>query len=227
METLIIISLSVLSGLLLAAVVMLWLRRAGERAPEVIRTDMLTERVRAVGKLVGLEVHAKEIATSKKGWAWLPPLLLSQAKLAMIFHFEKQYAVDLSRLKKTDVQRMEDAHGERPLFRIVLPEIEGTLRLTDVTPYDVQAGRILGLLDVIQMNAERQGALIDTAQEQAASLFETNEARYINDAKRSIERHLGALFKLVDADVEFEWIDERAGAPLTKTGPVKVELAGV
>ncbi len=227
METLIIISLSVLSGLLLAAVVMLWLRRAGERAPEVIRTDMLTERVRAVGKLVGLEVHAKEIATSKKGWAWLPPLLLSQAKLAMIFHFEKQYAVDLSRLKKTDVQRVEDAYGERPLFRIVLPEIEGTLRLTDVTPYDVQAGRILGLLDVIQMNAERQGALIDTAQEQAASLFETNEARYINDAKRSIERHLGALFKLVDADVEFEWIDERAGAPLTKTGPVKVELAGV
>jgi hypothetical protein len=217
----------VLSGVLLAAVLILWLRRAGERAPEVIRTDMLTERVRAVGKLVGLEVHAKEIATSKKGWAWLPPLVLSQAKLAMIFHFEKQYAVDLSRLHKTDVERLEDSPSDRPLFRIVLPEIEGALRLTDVTPYDVQAGRILGLLDVIQMNAERQKALIDTAQDQAASLFETNEARYINDAKRSIERHLGALFKLVDADVEFEWADERAGHPITKTGPVKVELAGV
>ncbi len=227
MDTLIIISLSVLSGVLLAAVLILWLRRAGERAPEVIRTDMLTERVRAVGKLVGLEVHAKEIATSKKGWAWLPPLVLSQAKLAMIFHFEKQYAVDLSRLKKTDVERLEDTPSDRPMFRIVLPDIEGALRLTDVTPYDVQAGRILGLLDVIQMNAERQKALIDTAQDQAASLFETNEARYINDAKRSIERHLGALFKLVDADVEFEWADERAGHPITKTGPVKVELAGV
>ncbi|MFG0293957.1 MAG: DUF4230 domain-containing protein [Phycisphaerales bacterium JB050] len=227
METLIIISLSVLSGLLLAAVLMLWLKRAGDRAPEVIRTDMLTERVRAVGKLVGLEVHAKEIATSKKGWAWLPPLLLSQAKLAMIFHFEKQYSVDLARLRKNDVEELDTGAGDRARFRIVLPEIEGTLRLTDVTPYDVQAGRILGLLDVIQMNAERQGALIDTAQEQAASLFETNEARYINDAKRSIERHLTALFKLVDADVSFEWSDERAGHPITRTGPVKVELAGV
>ena len=227
MDTLIIISLSVFSGVLLAALLILWFRRAGESAPEVIRTDMLTERVRAVGKLVGLEVHAKEIATSKKGWAWLPPLVLSQAKLAMIFHFEKQYAVDLSRLQKADVERLDDAPTDRPLFRIVLPEIEGALRLTDVTPYDVQAGRILGLLDVIQMNAERQKALIDTAQDQAASLFETNEARYINDAKRSIERHLGALFKLVDAEVEFEWADERAGAPITKTGPVKVELAGV
>jgi hypothetical protein len=227
MDTLVIISLSVLSGLLLALVLVLWFRRAGQNAPEVIRTDMLTERVRAVGKLVGLEVHAKEIATSKKGWAWLPPLVLSQAKLAMIFHFEKQYAVDLARLSKHDVEQLEGESYDRPRFRIVLPEIEGALRLTDVTPYDVQAGRILGLLDVIQMNAERQKALIDTAQEQAASLFETNEARYINDAKRSIERHLGALFKLVDAEVEFEWADERAGKPITKTGPVKVELAGV
>lgn len=227
MDTILIISLSVLSGVLLAVVLILWFRRAGENAPEVIRTDMLTERVRAVGKLVGLEVHAKEIATSKKGWAWLPPLVLSQAKLAMIFHFEKQYAVDLSRLSKHDVEELEGGSFDGPRFRIVLPDIEGTLRLTDVTPYDVQAGRILGLLDVIQMNAERQKALIDTAQEQAASLFETNEARYINDAKRSIERHLGALFKLVDAEVEFEWSDEREGRPLTKTGPVKVELAGV
>ena len=227
MDTLIIISLSVLSGILLAIVLILWFRRAGERAPEIIRTDMLTERVRAVGKLVGLEVHAKEIATSKKGWAWLPPLLLSQAKLAMIFHFEKQYAVDLSRLTRSDVEQLADGPGGRPMFRIVLPEIAGALRLTDVTPYAIQAGRILGLLDVIQMNAERQKALIDTAQDQAASLFENNEARYINAAKRSIERHLGALFKLVEADVEFEWADERAGAPLTKTGPVKLELAGV
>lgn len=227
MDTILIISLSVLSGVLLAVVLILWFRRAGENAPEVIRTDMLTERVRAVGKLVGLEVHAKEIATSKKGWAWLPPLVLSQAKLAMIFHFEKQYAVDLARLSKHDVEEVEGESFDRPRFRIVLPDIEGTLRLTDVTPYDVQAGRILGLLDVIQMNAERQKALIDTAQEQAASLFETNEARYINDAKRSIERHLGALFKLVDAEVEFEWADEREGRPITKTGPVKIELAGV
>lgn len=228
MNTIIIISLSVTSGVLLALVLILWLRRAAEDAPEVIRTDILAERVRAVGKLVGLEVHAKEIATSKKGWAWLPPLVLSQAKLAMIFHFEKQYAVDLARLSKHDVEQLDGTERGMnvPLFRIVLPEIEGSLRLTDVTPYDVQAGRILGLLDVIQMNAERQKSLIDTAQEQAASLFEKNEARYINDAKRSIERHLSALFRLVDADVEFEWADERAGTPKTSTGPVRVELAG-
>jgi hypothetical protein len=63
---------------------------------ERLEIQTVIERVRAVGKLVGLEVCAKEIATATSGWAWLPPIVLSQARLAMIFNFEKQYSVDLS-----------------------------------------------------------------------------------------------------------------------------------
>ncbi|HCT46206.1 MAG TPA: hypothetical protein DF699_13435, partial [Phycisphaerales bacterium] len=102
---------------------------------------MLTERVRAVGKLVGLEVHAKEIATATKGFNWLPPILLSQAKVAMIFQFEKQYAVELGSLDERDVEDMGNGR-----FRVTLPPIVGSLRLMDVEPYDIQQGRVLGLV---------------------------------------------------------------------------------
>ena len=137
-----------------------------------ITLRMLTERVRAVGKLVGLEVHAKEIATATTGLNWLPPIVLSQAKVAMIFQFEKQYAVELGALSDADIQDLGNSK-----FRVTLPPIVGSLRLLDVEPYDIQQGRVLGLIDVINMNAERQSLLMKTAQTQAAELFEKNDER--------------------------------------------------
>src|SRR3569832_1174479 len=92
---------SVAVGGLAVFVVLCWFR--GRPVPEQLHTVLVTERIRAVGKLVGLEVSAKEIATVTKGWSWVPPLLLSQARLAMIFHFEKQYSVDLRRITPGDV----------------------------------------------------------------------------------------------------------------------------
>ena len=177
------------------------MRRGAARAPEgPVRTDTVAERVRAVGKLVGLEVHAKEIATSTKGWSWIPPILLSQAKIAMIFHFDKQYYVDLTRLRAENVIQIEEGR-----YRITLPSVEGQLRLTDVTPYDIQAGRILGLLDVIQMNAQTQGRLMKAAQDQASALFDREDDRYNAEAKRSIERHLASLMQLFNAEAEVVW----------------------
>ncbi|MBL8745937.1 MAG: DUF4230 domain-containing protein [Phycisphaerae bacterium] len=202
----VVVALSAVSGVLL---VML-LRWKGRSAPvSEVRTVTVAERVRAVGKLVGLEVHAKEIATSTKGWSWAPPLLLSQAKIAMIFHFEKQYFVELSHLKPGDVELI-DPGTERPRYRVRLPAVEGSLRLTDVSPYDIQAGRVLGLLDVIPMNAETQRALMKTAQEQAGEVFRRNEAKYIDNARRSIEQHLGALLRMFDVTVEIAWHDQPA-----------------
>ena len=72
----------------------------GRAAPERREVTAIAERVRSVGKLIGLEVHAKEIATAKKGWSWMPPIVLSQARLAMIFQFEKQYFVDLAAIRQ-------------------------------------------------------------------------------------------------------------------------------
>ncbi|MCA9274839.1 MAG: DUF4230 domain-containing protein [Phycisphaerales bacterium] len=189
-----------------------------------ISLRMLTERVRAVGKLVGLEVHAKEIATATKGFNWLPPILLSQAKVAMIFQFEKQYAVELGSLDERDV---EDLGNGR--FRVTLPPIVGSLRLMDVEPYDIQQGRVLGLVDVINMNAERQNELMKTAQQQAAELFEKNDDRYEKQARDAIERQLQAIAKLFDGTLDIRWREtaQREQPRLVmdeslKTGPAKV-----
>ncbi len=213
--TLLTLALILVSGLV-GALLMLLLRRGAARAPlGHTGAQTLAERVRSVGKLVGLEVHAKEIATSTKGWSWIPPILLSQARIAMIFHFEKQYFVDLSRLRPEDVRELSP--GE---FQVRLPAVEGALRLTDVTPYDIQAGRVLGLLDVIQMNAETQRQLMQAAQEQAADLYTKSEPRYNAEARRSIERQLDALLTLFDARVVVRWPGEPAPAG---PEPIRVE----
>lgn len=204
-ETLIVAVLGLCIGLLLMAVVVLVVRRF--RRSDTIKgasvtTEIIAERVRASGRLVGLEVAAKEIATAKKGWDWLPPLLMSPARLAMIFHFEKQYSIDLGRITARDVTDFGDGR-----YQIVVPPIEGQLRLADVTPYDIQDGKVLGLLDVIQMKAQAQGELMQRAQEQAAQLFETSDQRYAVEARHSIKRHLEALFHLIDAEVDIEWTE--------------------
>ncbi len=184
-----------------------WLRgRLIATKQETTVTHTIAERVRAVGKLVGLEVAAKEIVTKTSGWSWIPPLLLSQARLAMIFAFEKQYYVDLSRVREGDVTKLEDGR-----YRISLPAVEGSLRLLDVMPYDIQDGRILGLLDVIPMNADRQRQLMLQAQQQAAQLYSVNDPRYLSEARASIERHLRSLLGLFDVRVELVWSEDLEG----------------
>ncbi|MDX9910925.1 MAG: DUF4230 domain-containing protein [Phycisphaerales bacterium] len=175
-------------------------RKRERPAMDTPRVELIAERVRVVGRLVGLEVCVKEIATATRGWAWLPPIVLSQARLAMIFRFEKQYSVDLSRLREGDVTLREDGG-----VRIVLPELEGRLRLVGVTPYDIQDGRVLGLLDVIPMNAARQAELMSRAQEQAASLYGSRNPDFEQQAREGVERHLGALLRLVGVDATFAW----------------------
>ena len=172
--------------------------RRGDRT----RVETVVERVRAVGKLVGLEVCAKEIATATSGWAWLPPLVLSQARLAMIFNFEKQYSVDLSNIRDEDVR---DLGGGRYVLR--LPPIQGNLRLLDVIPYDIQSAKVLGLLDLVSMTAERQKDLMKRAQHQAAALYEANDERYLSQARFSVERHLRSFMDLFGVEVEVRWSD--------------------
>lgn len=203
LEQALIIALSLALGGAVIGALVFFLRRKGEGAPiQVLATDIVAERVRAVGKLVALEVHAKEIATTTKGWGWLPPIVLSQAKIAMIFSFDKQYFVELGRLKQEDV--VETDPGK---FRVRLPAVEGALRLADVRPYDIQAGRLLGLLEVIPMSAQTQGALMTAAKEQAGELFARSEARYADEAKRAVARQISSLLNLFGAEVEIEWSD--------------------
>lgn len=202
----------------------LWrLRRRVAAKPfreERVVTQTIAERVRAVGKLVALEVCAKEITTASAGWGWLPPLILSQARLAMIFHFEKQYSLDLALIGPEDVTDL--GHGR---FRLRLPEMEGALRLIDMTPYDIQSARILGLLDLIPMTADRQRELMKKAQTQAASIFENSDRKYLGEARVSAERHLRALLEMMGVSVEFEWPEVEAPVPEVSTSLPRLAMA--
>ena len=185
----------------------LWLARkafAGNATSHTtIETTTVVDRVRSVGRLVGLEVSAKEIATSTRGLPWLPPAILSKARLAMIFQFEKQYAIDLSRISLDDVRRSRSG-----VWTVTLPPIEGVLRLADITPYDIAAGKALGLFDVIPMDAKAQKQLMCSAQEQAASVYAENETRYTAEAQRSIESQLTSLLSMLDVEIRFDWAEQ-------------------
>ena len=138
----------------------------------------------------------------------MPPLLLSQARLAMIFNFEKQYTVDFSAVT---CEHVDDLGAGR--FRITLPPIQGHLRLIDINPYDIQSAKVLGLLDVVAMTADRQRDLMKKAQQQAAALYESNDQRYLVQARLSVERHLRSLLELFGLDVEVLWADQPAEPP--------------
>lgn len=192
--TIVISLLSIALGALLAWML---LKRFARSATPTVTTHVIAERVRAVGKLVGLEVMSKEIVTQTRGLSWLPPLLLSQARLAMIFCFEKQYYVDLNRLREEHVEHL----GGRN-YRVTLPPIDGSLRLLDVTPYDIQSGKLLGLLDVFRMDAPAQKELMVRAQDEAQNLYETHAARYQEEARRAVVRQIIGLLQLFDIEVE-------------------------
>ncbi len=210
----------ILAGLVLGIGAILVVQRLFGRKAKVqtLHTHTVFEQVRAVGRLVGMEVCAKEIATSTKGFSWLPPILLSQARVAMIFQFEKQFSVDLARLRAEDVK--ETGPNQ---YRISLPAIEGVLRLVDVQPYDIQAGRVLGLLDIIQVDAATQGELMRKAQTQAADLYTTNDAKYAAEAKRSVERQLRSFLGLFGVEAQITW---RSQEVKTRTAPADEALVG-
>jgi len=217
--TIVISLLSVSLGALLAWTL---LRRLGRSATPVMTTHVIAERVKAVGKLVGLEVMSKEIVTQTRGLSWLPPLLLSQGRLAMIFSFEKQYFVDLARLREEHVEYL----GGRN-YRLSLPAIDGSLRLLDVTPYDIQSGKLLGLLDVFRMDAPAQKELMVRAQDEAQSLYQTHAARYEDEARRAVVRQVVGLLQLFDIEVEVRF-ESGDGAPQPtsrSTGRLTVAIA--
>lgn len=178
----------------------------------------IAERIRAVGKLTGLEVVSKEIVTQTKGLKWLPPLIFSQARLAMIFHFEKQYFIDLSRLSVDDIRRTGPTG-----FLIMLPRIEGHLTLLDVIPYDIQSGKLLGLFDVFKMDAETQKEMMNRAQEEASRLYEENASRYEQEARAAIARQIHGLLELFDVEVGVRFPEEVQATPIDSPSPMVLE----
>ena len=152
-------------------------------AKKTLTTVGMIDRVRTVGRLVSLEVCAKEIATSQTSLAWIPEILFRGRKLAMIFQFETDYFVDLSRLTPADIE----PRGERR-YVLHLPALESQERMTSMEPYDIQNGRLLGLLDVLPNDAAAQKELTKKAHEQAVALFRVKDAQYRAQARASARR---------------------------------------
>lgn len=197
------------------------LRRGKVKTDDRVVTQHITERVRSVGRLVALEVCAKEIATATSGIAdgWLPPIIISPARMAIIFQFRKQYFVDLAAINAEHVLEMPRPADERRArlglaslqrVRITLPAVESELGLSSITPYDIQAGRILGLVDIIPMNADRQASLMSRAQEHAAKVFDDQDAVYRAQAAAAVETQLRSLLGLMGVDLEIVWSDAPA-----------------
>ena len=88
-------------------------------AKKTLTTVGMIDRVRTVGRLVSLEVCAKEIATSQTSLAWIPEILFRGRKLAMIFQFETDYFVDLSRLTPADIEELSAYYAKQE------PALEG------------------------------------------------------------------------------------------------------
>ena len=206
-----------LIGLAVGAVVCLLLARLfGKQAPvRHMSSGVVVDRVRSAGRLVALEARAKEITTSRKGWSWMPSALLSQARVAMIYHFEKQYSVDLGAIDASDLKELG---GGR--FRLRLPDVEGRLLINDIQPYDIQSGRILGLVDVIPVDADTQRELMDMAREEAASAFTNDEGRYIAEARASAERQLASMLGMFGVSIEIEWGEGGASGSAHEKRPV-------
>ena len=174
-------------------------RRAGRNKPRVTCRGV-TQQVSAVGRLVALDVNAKEIATATSGPDWLPPALLTRAKVALVFHFERQYALDLNALEAEDIVRLSPGR-----VRLRPPPIRSRTTLVDLEPYDIQSGKLFGLLEIIPMNAARQRRLMAAARESACTLSDADEQSHIALARASAEREIRRALQSLGLAVEFDW----------------------
>jgi hypothetical protein len=68
------------------------------------------------------------------------------------------------------------------------------------------------------MTADRQKDLMRKAQQQAAALYESSDERYLEQARRSIERHLSSLMELFGVRLQIEWT-----APTRSVEPAHLE----
>lgn len=215
--------ISLLSIVLGGGVMFILLRRSKGGMAEPTRTlsESIVERVQSVGRLTGLEVSSKEITTQVKGgFKWIPKLVISPARLAVIFHFETHYYVDLGHLEVTDVRMVGPNQ-----YEIVLPRIEHTFMLKELEAYDIQAGRLLGLLDITSLDAETHNDLMQRARTEAESMFQKQNERYSKQAERAVAQQMAALLQMFGVEVNVRWNGDPAMATISEAEPV-VEPVG-
>jgi hypothetical protein len=198
-------------GLLIA-----WLIRRGNRKPVVVVPQMLVERVRTVGHLVGLEVQVKDIATWEDK-SWLKYISTSRRKTAIIYTFEIQYFTNLSASHVEVAQRPDGG------FDLRLPPVQRRVSLLDQHVYHEQEGEVLFLLPVGISEQERNDIWKD-ARRQAEQLLEKKDAEYIARAQESIRAIVAGLLRSFEVDVAIAFA---APAPLAQSEMVDASQKAV
>jgi Protein of unknown function (DUF4230) len=173
-------------------------RQPRNKAPRVTCSGV-TQRVASVGRFVALEVTAKEIATASTGPQWLPPALLTRAKVAMIFHFRHEYTFDLAALSDSDIM------PQRGRLKLRMPEMQSNTVLVDLEPYDIQSGKVFGLIEVIPMGAARQRKLMAAARQEAGTVGVEDEHAQRAMARSSAEKHIRKMLGHARLVVDFDW----------------------
>ncbi len=211
--------MDLLTVLIIAAVAALigagatfWLQRRFRARPSIVTTHSVVERIRAVGKLTGLEVSTKEITTqTKASWKWVPRLVLSPARMALIFNFERHYFVELSELGEESVRKRSPREWE-----ITLPALRNEFIFRGIEAYDIQAGRLLGLA-VDSLDAPTHNLLIEQAREESKKVFDRQDRAYRQQAMQVIAHQLRSLLAMFQIDVTVRF----AGADSPEaTGPM-------
>ncbi len=174
-------------------------RQPRRKAPRVACSGV-TQRVASVGRFVALEVTAKEIATASTGPQWLPPALLTRAKVAMIFHFRHEYTFDLAALGDGDITTQRTGR-----LRLRMPEMRSNTVLVDLEPYDIQSGKVFGLIEVIPMGAARQRKLMAAARQEAGTVGVEDEHAQRAMARSSAEKHIRKMLGHAGVMVDFDW----------------------
>jgi hypothetical protein len=152
-------------------------------------------RLRGVGRLVALEVGAKEIITVTEGedtfWG-------RARKLIMVFTFQIQYSCDL---RSADVTVEPDGEGR---FRVCLPPVERLTCLVDQQHHHDQAGSSwFGLVQKPFSAAERD-ALWHKARTQAEEAAGAGGG-HLEIAERQVISILTALFAPTGVQIEVEF----------------------
>jgi len=201
MTTLLFSIVIVQSVALAVAGVILFLKWKGVgKVEREIDVHRIVERVRSVGKLVGFEVLHKEIVTEIEKLKWTPRMLVTPARVAMIFYFEKQYFIDLLKLSESDIEEIRPG-----LYQLTIPPLDGDFCVRQMEAYDIQSRKVVGMFDATGIDENRFNQLMERAREEAEKLYDKQADRYELQARESIARLIKGLFDRFDGRARRRW----------------------
>lgn len=204
-------------GAILAFVFMRY-KNKKEPTPQIEKYSMI-EKLHAVGELTVFRANTKEIITAsdhsfgnfgQKYFRWL----ISNKKMAIIFHFDVDFKYDLH-------SKIFTIKEDGDTVEITMPPYTYATYLKDIKFYDEQASRLLPWLlpnlinDVFGdgFNEESKNHLIDEAKKQVANIAEEIAMSMKGAVQNSAKQTLLAITQnMSDKKVSIHFLDTQPNA---------------